>query len=221
MNLFRADSLQPKFKKNHPDFSFEQMFYDQGAKNICGIDEAGRGPLAGPVVAAAVILDPYNIPDGLNDSKKLSATKRESLFEEILQSSTVSIASVGAKTIDQINIRASSLLAMAMASKALEINPCHALIDGNALPEQMSCPATTIIKGDARSLSIAAASIVAKVSRDRLMVRMDKLYPGYGFSGHKGYPTKTHREALLHLGVCDLHRMTFGPVIAAKNNCAE
>ncbi len=198
-----------------PDFSFEAKLHDEGFALVCGIDEAGRGPLAGPVVAAAVILDRKAIPGGLHDSKKLTEKKRVALFDAIVETSTVAIASVSAQTIDRINIRAASLLAMRMAASGLENVPDYALIYGNALPDGLDCPATALVKGDARSLSIAAASIIAKVTRDRIMIRQDGLYPDYGFSGHKGYPTKTHRETLLRIGPSPIHRRSFAPVRAA------
>ncbi|MEE9313580.1 MAG: ribonuclease HII [Rhizobiaceae bacterium] len=206
---------QPKHPDFKPDFSFESELLKQKLQNICGIDEVGRGPLAGPVTAAAVILDPNNIPNGLHDSKKLTEAKREELFIEIMETSHVAISNISARIIDEINIRNASLLAMRIAAKGLSIFPCHALIDGNALPVNMPCPATTIIKGDARSLSIAAASIVAKVTRDRLMVRVDKKYYGFGLAKHKGYPTKEHRCAIKEHGPCALHRRSFRPVAAA------
>ena len=223
MGLFSIDSPQPKpgRLRSGPDFSFENNLYKQGNSFVCGIDEAGRGPLAGPVVAAAVILDPKNIPGGLNDSKKLTPASRERLCQEIFTSSFVSIASICSHMIDQINIRASSLLAMSIAANSLEVIPDHALIDGNALPGGMICPSTPIVKGDARSLSIAAASIVAKVTRDRMMVRADKYFLGYDFARHKGYPTRVHQQALLRLGACELHRKTFAPVARIKTQLTE
>lgn len=198
-----------------PDFRFEQSLIDQGMSLVCGVDEAGRGPLAGPVTAAAVILDPHNIPDGLHDSKKLTEKKRNALFLEILDRSIVSFCNISAATIDRINIREASLLAMNHSICGLNTHVSHALIDGNALPHDLPCPATALVKGDARSLSIAAASIVAKVVRDKMMVNLDKRYPGYGLAGHKGYPTKAHREAVLKLGPCPLHRRSFAPVAEA------
>lgn len=204
-----------------PDFDTEQSIHRRGIKQVCGVDEAGRGPLAGPVTAAAVILDPNNMPEGLNDSKKLNGPRREVLFEEILRSASVSFAHVGAATIDQLNIRQASLLAMKMSVDGLRIKAGHALIDGNALPADLPCPATALVKGDARSLSIAAASIVAKVMRDRLMIRMENLYPGYGLGGHKGYPTKAHRQAVLDLGPCPIHRRSFAPVADAIANAGN
>ncbi len=199
-----------------PDFSEELAVINRGTPLVCGVDEAGRGPLAGPVTAAAVVLDPDQIPPGLNDSKKLSEAKRQLLFAAILAHSTVSVAHVCAHTIDQINIREASLLAMKQAVEGLNLDIGHALIDGNAVPHGLPCPASALVKGDGRSLSIAAASIVAKVMRDRLMTRADARYPGYGLAGHKGYPTKAHRDALMHIGPSALHRLSFAPVAAAS-----
>ena len=209
MHTSVIDSSQPMLFGSAPDFSFELKLLDQKNHYICGIDDVGRGPLAGPVTAAAVILDPNNIPEGLNDSKKLTEVRRIELFDQIMARSFVSISNISARVIDQINIRAASLLAMKTAMHGLEIFPCHALIDGNAIPPNLCCSATAIVKGDSRSVSIAAASIVAKVTRDRLMVRADSIYNGFGLAGHKGYPTKKHRLALRELGPSPLHRLTF------------
>lgn len=195
-----------------PDFSLEQALLDQGYNSIAGIDEVGRGPLSGPVVVCAAILDPTNIPAGLRDSKQISAKKRESLYEEILRSAHVSIASVSARIVDRINIREATLLAMTRAAEGLEVKPDWLLIDGNAIPKPLKGRADYVIKGDARSLSIAAASIVAKVTRDRMMERAAILYPGYGFEKHAGYGTPAHLKAIEELGPCPLHRMTFKPL---------
>lgn len=190
-----------------PDFSEETQL----GGRVAGIDEAGRGPLAGPVTAAAVILDPANIPDGLNDSKKLSAAKREVLFDQIHTTAMVGIGWASAAEIDQINIRQATFLAMRRAVDALPHTPDHALVDGNALPE-LPCPATALVKGDARSSSIAAASIIAKVARDRVMVALAQQHPGYGWERNSGYPTKPHLEALERHGVSPVHRRSFKPV---------
>jgi ribonuclease HII len=220
MAISSLDSPQLFPLPTGPDFETERAILSRDVSLVCGVDEAGRGPLAGPVTAAAVILNPDAIPDGLNDSKKLNEARREALFDEILAKTTVSFAHVSAATIDRINIREASLLAMKMAVDGLPV-PAealaagHALIDGNAIPAKLPCAATALVKGDARSLSIAAASIVAKVMRDRLMVRMEQIYPGYGLGGHKGYPTKAHREAVMQLGPSPLHRRSFAPVRAA------
>ena len=195
-----------------PDFSFER----QCCGPVCGIDEAGRGPLAGPVVAAAVILTPARIPEGLNDSKALSTKQRELLLNAIEKNAIIGIGIAEPEEIDRLNILQASLIAMRRAVLALSQLPDMALIDGNKLPE-LPCKAQAIVKGDSRCLSIAAASIVAKVTRDRLMVDADARYPGYGLAGHKGYPTKAHIEAVQTLGPSPIHRFSFKPVrIAAQ-----
>ena len=182
---------------------------------VCGVDEAGRGPLAGPVVASAVILNPKNMPNGLNDSKKLTHNQREKLFAELMESADVSFAIVSATVIDRINIRAASLLAMERAVNGLTQTPKHALIDGNVTPDRLPCPATYVIKGDSKSKSIAAASIVAKVVRDRIMKKADAIHNAYGFASHKGYGTKLHLDALNKYGPCPMHRRSFRPVSEA------
>lgn len=191
-----------------PDFSFERQCYGP----VCGIDEAGRGPLAGPVVAAAVILTPARIPEGLNDSKALSPKQRELLLNAIEKNALIGIGISEPEEIDRLNILHASLAAMRRAVLALPRLPDMALIDGNKLPPDMPCKAQTIVKGDSRSLSIAAASIVAKVTRDRLMIESEARYPGYGLAGHKGYPTKAHIEAVQRLGPSPIHRFSFKPV---------
>lgn len=181
---------------------------------IAGVDEAGRGPLAGPVIAAAVILDPNRPIAGLMDSKKLSEKRREQLFEQIRQNALAwSVGRASVSEIDEINILQASLLAMRRAVQRLRITPHKALIDGNQMP-QLTCAAETIVGGDATEASISAASIVAKVIRDRFMLRLDRKYPEYGFAKHKGYPTASHIEALKTVGVSRIHRKTFGPVAA-------
>ena len=181
-----------------------------GIRYICGVDEAGRGPLAGPVFAAAVILpEDYEI-EGLNDSKKLSEKKRDLLFDEITEHAVAySIVYVDHKTIDEINILKATMLAMKTAVKNLSKKPEAVLIDGNRIPENMEVPTEYVIKGDATSASIAAASILAKVSRDRFMLEMDKKYPEYCFAKHKGYGTKLHYEKLREFGPSEIHRLTF------------
>ncbi len=179
---------------------------------VCGVDEAGRGPWAGPVSAAAVILDPERIPAGLNDSKKLTAKARAALEIEIQTSAIawgVGFASVG--EIAELNILHASGLAMCRAIEAMAVQPIFALVDGN-YPFKLPCAVKTVVGGDGKSLSIAAASILAKVARDRLMVEMDGLYPGYGFAGHKGYGAPVHMEALQRLGPCEIHRLSWSPV---------
>jgi len=179
-----------------------------------GVDEVGRGPLAGDVVTAAVILDPNNPIEGLADSKKLTEKKRERLFDEIKEKAlSFCIARASFEEIDQINILQASLLAMKRAVEGLPIQPEHVWVDGNKIPK-WSYAAEAVVKGDSRVQAISAASILAKVTRDREMVVMDTTYPGYGFAGHKGYPTKVHMEALDKLGVTPIHRRSFGPVRA-------
>ncbi len=193
-----------------PDWSFEA----QCNGPVCGVDEAGRGPLAGPVVASAVILDLQNLPDGLNDSKALSEKAREHVLNDLLAKAHIGIGIAEPEEIDRINVLAASMIAMQRAVAALPLAPRMALVDGNRAPD-LDFAVNTIIKGDARSLSIAAASIVAKVTRDRLMKLADTRFPGYGFVSHKGYPTKTHKEALAQIGPCPLHRRSYAPVKAA------
>ncbi|MCX8503746.1 MAG: ribonuclease HII [Beijerinckiaceae bacterium] len=197
---------------DQPDYSFETQLMSVGTAPVAGIDEAGRGPLAGPVVVAACILDANHIPLGLNDSKKLTAAKREALYEQILATSHASIVSVSAQTIDSINIRAATLQGMAQAVRGLAVQPAYALIDGRDVPPGLPCPGDALIKGDARSVSIAAASILAKVTRDRLMVRAAEFWPGYGFERHMGYGTEAHLDAIKRLGPCPIHRLSFAPL---------
>ncbi|SDR60819.1 RNase HII [Rhizobiales bacterium GAS191] len=194
-----------------PTFEFEQMMLQQGHRLVAGVDEAGRGPLAGPLVAAAVILDPGSMPEGVDDSKALKPEQRAALFEAILDCAEVGIATVSVAEIDRINIRQATLLAMRRAVAALPRRPCVALIDGND-PPALSCATSAIIGGDGLSLSIAAASIVAKVFRDAIMRRLEAAHPGYGFSAHKGYGTKAHLAALARLGPSAAHRTSFAPV---------
>ncbi len=197
---------------DQPDDQFETAARAGGARAIAGVDEAGRGPLCGPVVAAAVILDPACIPRGLNDSKKLSEKRREALFAAITDSALVGVGQASAAEIDDINILQASHLAMMRAIAALPRVPDHVLVDGNRLPKALTLPAQAIVKGDARSLSIAAASIIAKVTRDRIMVDLAQQHPGYGWHKNAGYPTKDHLEALQNLGVTPHHRRSFRPV---------
>ena len=179
---------------------------------VCGVDEAGRGPWAGPVSAAAVILDPARVPQGLNDSKKLSAKARDALEIEIKQTALAWAVAFGSvEEIAQLNILHATGLAMRRAVEALNPSPAFALVDGN-YKFKLPCEIKTVVKGDAISASIAAASILAKVARDRLMIEMDGLYPGYGFAGHKGYHAQTHVEALRTLGPCPIHRQGWEPV---------
>lgn len=180
---------------------------------IAGADEAGRGPLVGSVVAAAVILDPNNPIVGLNDSKKLTEKKREKLFVEIQEKALAwAIAECSASEIDEYNILQASLLAMRRAVEKLTVQPEHLLVDGNKVPQGLSMSCDAVVGGDAIHPEISAASILAKVSRDREMVELDAKYPQYGFAKHKGYPTKAHFEAIALHGVIDEHRRSFGPV---------
>ena len=188
---------------------YEKELRNNGYNYVCGADEAGRGPLAGPVYAAAVILDPNNPIEGLNDSKKLSEKKREKLFDEIIEKSlSWSIASVDEKEIDEINILQAAMLAMKKAIESLDIKADYALIDGNKTPD-LSIDSEAVVKGDALCQSISAASILAKVARDRYMVNLDGKYPMYNFKKHKGYPTKDHYIAILKNGIAPCHRKTF------------
>ena len=189
--------------------AIEKELKAKGYKLICGVDEAGRGPLAGPVCAAAVILNENEYIEGVNDSKKLSEKKREALFDVIKEKELAyGICMVDCKTIDEINILQATLKAMAGAVKALSLTPDFAIIDGNKCPE-LPMEAMAVVKGDANSASIAAASILAKVTRDRYMIELAEKYPGYGFEVHKGYGTKAHYKAIEEQGICDEHRRTF------------
>lgn len=188
---------------------FEKEALAKGYKSVCGVDEAGRGPLAGPVCAAAVILPEGVIIDGVNDSKKLSEKKRESLFDVIReQALSYSIAYATVDEIEEINILNATMLAMCRAIDGLDIKADYAMIDGNKIPP-LDIDAECIVKGDAKSMSIACASILAKVSRDRLLYKYAEEYPMYGFDKHKGYGTKVHREAILKYGPCPYHRKSF------------
>ncbi|GAB3488558.1 ribonuclease HII [Marinomonas epiphytica] len=190
---------------------FESDIY-QGSL-LAGVDEAGRGPLAGEVVAAAVILDPNQPIDGLADSKKLSEKKRLFLFDEIKQKALAyGIASASVEEIDQLNILHASMLAMSRAVERLTPVPEHVLIDGNRLPPHLPCPGEAVVKGDARHQAIAAASILAKVTRDQDIIKMSEKYPDYGFEKHKGYPTAVHLQAIKTHGITAIHRRSFGPI---------
>ncbi|CUJ81661.1 Ribonuclease HII [Shimia thalassica] len=195
-----------------PDYSYEQAALARGATRVAGVDEVGRGPLAGPVTAAAVVLDPDNIPPGMNDSKVLSAKKREALYDVILAVADVSIAHASVEEIDDLNILRASHLAMERAVAGLKTAPDHLLIDGNMIPRGLTGSTEAVIKGDAKSLSISAASIVAKICRDRIMWDLAQQFPGYGWETNAGYPSKSHREALQNLGVTPHHRRSFKPV---------
>ncbi|MGB0497493.1 MAG: ribonuclease HII [Rubricella sp.] len=191
-----------------PDLSLETAYPGP----VCGVDEVGRGPWAGPVLACAVILDPSRVPAGLNDSKKLSARRREALLPAILAHADVGIGRAEVEEIDRIDILAASHLAMCRAIDALAISPATALIDGNRLPADLPCTGVTVVKGDSLSLSIAAASIVAKVLRDREMADLARAFPGYGWERNAGYGTAEHRAGLKSLGVTPHHRRSFRPI---------
>ncbi len=195
-----------------PDFKFETSLHTRGYTRVAGVDEVGRGPLAGPVTAAAVILNPDHIPEGLNDSKKLSAKRREIMAEEIIEHSDWAVAHASVQEIDELNILRAAHLAMERAIYALENRPDYLLIDGNLIPRGLQLPSSAIVKGDTKSLSISAASIIAKVERDRIMVDLGQQFPGYGWEKNAGYPTQQHRDALREIGVTPHHRCSFKPV---------
>ncbi|OPB29195.1 ribonuclease HII [Bartonella sp. WD12.1] len=197
-----------------PDFSHELDLHKQGFFYIAGVDEVGRGPLAGPVVTAAVILDKNRIPEGLNDSKKFSTQQRNQLYGKILQNALgISVASICARAIDQSDIRKATLEAMRRCVVGLSIPAHYVLVDGRDIPPLLPCPATALIKGDQRSVSIAAASIVAKVTRDRMMECAGRVYEGYGLEKHVGYATVAHRAAIAKYGpILGLHRYSFAPL---------
>ena len=199
-------------KGSSPDYTFEIAARHGGALRIAGVDEVGRGPLAGPVTAAAVWLNADAIPHGLNDSKALTHARRIDLSAALFEVADVSIAHASVDEIDDLNILRASHLAMVRAIQGLRIPPDFALIDGNMIPKGMLCRAEAIVKGDMRSLSIAAASIVAKVARDAIMVDLAQQHPGYGWETNAGYPTLAHRQALIKLGVTAHHRRSFAPV---------
>ena len=191
-----------------PNYDFEKEVMARGYSAVCGIDEAGRGPLAGNVVAAAVILPLALEIEGLNDSKKLSEKKREALYDDIVEKAIYSIAWATTKEIAELNILNATMLAMRRAVEGLPKKADFALIDGNC-SRGFTIPTQTVVKGDALSMSIAAASILAKVTRDRQCMALDEQYPAYGFKGHKGYPTKAHMQKVVELGPCPEHRKTF------------
>ncbi|MEP4248127.1 ribonuclease HII [Tateyamaria sp.] len=191
-----------------PDFSFETQI----GGRVAGVDEVGRGPLAGPVTAAAVVLDVAHIPDGLDDSKKLSAKRREVLWAEIIAYADVSVAHASVTEVDELNILRASHLAMERAVAGLRGIPDHLLIDGNMIPRGLTLPATALVKGDGRSVSIAAASIVAKICRDRIMVDLAQQHPGYGWETNMGYGSKSHMAAIQNLGITPHHRRSFKPI---------
>lgn len=195
-----------------PDYALEDAALRGGARLVAGVDEVGRGPLAGPVTAAAVILDVRCIPEGLNDSKKLTARRRAALAELVMARCDWAVGHASVEEIDALNILRASHLAMCRALDGLRQRPCLALIDGNMLPRDLSMPGQCVVGGDARCLSIAAASIIAKIFRDRIMVDLAQQHPGYGWEVNAGYPTPAHKRALLELGVTPYHRRSFAPV---------
>ena len=203
-----------------PDYSIEKEYIEKGFKVIAGVDEAGRGPLAGPVCAAAVILPVDCEIEGLNDSKKLSEKKREALFDVVIEKAlSYDIQLVDNNVIDEINILQATMLCMKNAVNSLKVKPDFVLIDGNKVPEGLCCDASAVVKGDAKSMSISAASILAKVTRDRLMLKLSEKYPEYEFPKHKGYGTKLHCEKLLEFGPSEIHRKTFiGKILAKGKN---
>ncbi|WOI56404.1 ribonuclease HII [Palleronia sp. LCG004] len=195
-----------------PDFLHEDAARRGGARIVAGLDEVGRGPWAGPVVAACVVLDPGLVPDGLDDSKKLSAARREGLFERLRNCAWIGIGEASVAEIDDMNILQASFLAMRRALDDLPIVPDHLLVDGRQIPAGLPCPSEAVIKGDALSLSIAAASIVAKVTRDRLMVTLAQQHPHYGWETNMGYGTARHQLGLKSHGVTPHHRRSFRPI---------
>jgi ribonuclease HII len=205
-----ADS--PAQPAGPPTDRFEKRARRRGAALIAGVDEAGRGPLAGPVVTAAVVFHDRRFPKGLDDSKRVPLAERERLYSLILKRATVSVAIASRERIDRMNILRASLWAMSRAIAGLSCRPDHVLVDGNMLPPDLPCAAEAIVDGDALSVSIAAASIIAKVTRDRLMQRLGNAYPAYGFERHMGYSTPEHFAALRQHGPCPHHRQSFAPV---------
>ena len=193
-------------------YQYEKELWKNGINLIAGMDEVGRGPLIGPVVTACVILPKDFVLDGLTDSKKLSEKKREEFYDYIMeQAISVGIGMMDEKVIDEVNIYEATKLAMYQAVEKSKVKPEHVLIDAMKL-DKLEMPSTSIIKGDAKSISIAAASVIAKVTRDRMMIELDKKYPMYGFKSHKGYPTKKHIEAIKEYGLIDGYRKTFKPI---------
>lgn len=193
-----------------PDYEYEKAAVSSGFNVICGVDEAGRGPLAGPVCAAAVILPEDTVIEGLDDSKKLSEKKRERLYDEITEKATAYCVAYGTlEEIESVNILEATFIAMNRAIDGLKVKPDFAIIDGNRVPKGIKVPCATLVKGDSKSMSVAAASILAKVTRDRLMLTYDEKYPQYNFKKHKGYGTKEHTELLKQYGPSPIHRLSF------------
>ena len=201
-----------------PDFEIEKQAKNKGYKYVCGVDEAGRGPLAGPVCAAAVIFPEDVEIEGLNDSKKLSEKKRESLYDIIKEKALAYCIAFGSvEEIESINILEATFVAMNRAIEGLSVSADYALIDGNRVPKNIKIPCETVVKGDAKSCSIAAASILAKVTRDRLLLEYDEKYPEYNFKKHKGYGTKEHTDLILKYGPCEIHRLSFLKKLLGEN----
>ncbi|MGD9739756.1 MAG: ribonuclease HII [Bauldia sp.] len=208
----KTDSMLLPEEPQKPTDEFERRARKRGATWVAGVDEVGRGPLAGPVVVAAVMFDGPKFPRGLQDSKQIDRAERERLYDKIMERALVSVAVASRERVDRMNILRASLWAMSQALRGLERTPDHVLVDGNMLPPWLPCPAQTLVGGDGRSVSIAAASIVAKVTRDRLMSRVGRAFPGYGFESHMGYSTPAHFAALDEHGPCVHHRRSFAPV---------
>ena len=201
-----------------PNYEYETQAFQKGFKTVCGVDEAGRGPLAGPVCAAAVILPVGAQIEGLDDSKKISEKKREKLFGLITETAVAySVAFASVEEIEEYNILNATFIAMNRAIDGLNVKPDFAIIDGNKIPTGIKISAEAVVKGDGKSMSVAAASILAKVSRDRLMYDYDEKYPEYGFAKHKGYGTKLHTEMILKYGPTEFHRMSFLKKLYEKN----
>ena len=201
-------------------YEYEQELYEKGIELIGGIDEVGRGPLIGPVVTACVILPKNYILEGLTDSKKLSEKKREKFYDILMKDAiSIGIGIVDEKEIDKVNIYQATKEAMAQAVDNMEIKPEHILVDAMSL--ELEIPTTSIIKGDAKSITIAAASVIAKVTRDRMLDELDKIYPMYDLKHNKGYPTKKHLEAIEKYGITKYHRLSYGPVAKYKNKINE
>ncbi len=209
--------MAPPVKPSRPSFRRERAAMKDGCTLIAGVDEAGRGPLAGPVVAAAVILDPQRIPKGVDDSKAMTVEARELLYTKIMATAEVAFVSACPARIDAIDIRKATLWAMCAAVEALPRRPDRVFVDGREFPDGLPCPAEAVIDGDAKLVSIAAASIIAKVTRDRLMRRLALSVQGYGFERHVGYATAEHRKALIDLGPTTHHRRSFAPVRLAHD----
>jgi ribonuclease HII len=207
----RALKKNGKVALSGPSLAYEQAWLARGISPVAGIDEAGRGPWAGPVVAAAVVLDAGHIPAGINDSKKLNAAARERLFEDIMNRADVGVGIADVARIDRENILRATLWAMVQAVAALPRAPGGALVDGTIAPD-LTCPVETIIEGDGRSFSIAAASIIAKVTRDRMMIALAREHPGYGWERNKGYGVAEHRAGIVRLGLTPHHRRSFRPI---------